>query len=71
MKPSTFASLLRPTAALLALLVLIGWAERMAAHPFHKALSPPLHDEKTYETVHKVSKQVSRQSAAGRERLAL
>lgn len=68
MKLATFASSLRPAAALLALVVLIGWAEQTAALPFHKVLSPPLHDEKTYETVRKVSKQVSRQKAAGRER---
>lgn len=70
MKLATFASSLCPPAALLALVLLIGWAERTAALPF-QVLSPPLHDENTYETVHKVSKQVSRQKAAGRERLTL
>lgn len=61
MKLATFASFLRLSAALLVLLplLLIGWAEQAAAHPFHRALSPPLQNEETYLTVQEVSRQVS------------
>ncbi|KAM6961601.1 interleukin-22 [Tautogolabrus adspersus] len=56
---ASLASLLRPAAAavmmLLLPLLLIGWAEQAVAHPVSKALSPALHSPETYDTVHKVA----------------
>ncbi|XP_037552047.1 uncharacterized protein LOC119428437 [Nematolebias whitei] len=52
---ATIACLLRPAVATLALLLLIGWVEAAAAHPFHRLLSRPLQDPKTHGAVQLVS----------------
>lgn len=56
------ASFLRSSsaAAMLVLLplLLIGWAEEAVAHPFHRALSPALRSEETYQNVEKVAREV-------------
>lgn len=56
---ATLASLLRPAAAALTLLLLIGWVEAAAAHPLHRTLSRPLQDPKTHGAVREVSQHVS------------
>ncbi|XP_041833639.1 interleukin-24-like [Melanotaenia boesemani] len=57
---ATLASLLRPVAAVVAVLLLIGWAEQVAAHPLHQHLSPPLRDPQTHEVVRIVSQQAQK-----------
>lgn len=59
MVASTLLRSARPAVALLALLLLIGWSEQAAVHHLHRALSPPLVDEKTYVAVNEVAKKVS------------
>lgn len=59
MNAAAFVSFLRPTTAMLALLLLIGWSEQAVGNPLHGALSPPLIDEETYQAVDRVAKRVS------------
>ncbi|XP_013883073.1 interleukin-22 [Austrofundulus limnaeus] len=54
------ASFLRPALAALALLLLMGWAEEAAAHPFHRTLSRPLQDPKTHGAIREVSQHAQR-----------
>lgn len=61
MKLATLVSFLCPAVATLVLLplLLIGWAEQVAAHPVDRPLSQPLRNPETYQAVWEVSQHVS------------
>jgi len=56
---TTLVSILRPAATMLAILLVIGWAEQVVAHPVKKSLSPPLRDPSVHEAILVVSQDVS------------
>uniref|UniRef100_A0A3B4AUA0 Interleukin 22 n=1 Tax=Periophthalmus magnuspinnatus TaxID=409849 RepID=A0A3B4AUA0_9GOBI len=53
------SSFLRPAAAVLLPLLLIGCIEYAVANPVHRSFSPPLRNPETYKAVNKVSQHVS------------
>lgn len=59
MKLATLVTFLRPAAAMLVLLFLIGWAEQAAGKPASRSRSQPLQNKDTLQTVIEVSNQVS------------
>ncbi|XP_041820218.1 interleukin-24-like [Chelmon rostratus] len=63
MKLATLVSFLRPAVATLVLLplLLIGWAEQVAAHPVDRPLSQPLRNPETYQAVWEVSQHAQSQ----------
>ncbi|KAM4570222.1 interleukin-22 [Odontesthes bonariensis] len=51
----TLVSILRPAAAMLAILLVIGWSQQVVAHPVKKLLDGPLLDPSVQETILHVS----------------